>query len=99
MTITTDRLLSAVVLVIVAVLGALYLWPAGGLLAGGLGAFLLALPGLLLIWFREELSEKTGFARGIFRPAHPGLVAAFGWLFLVGLPGLFLFVVWRDALW
>jgi hypothetical protein len=98
MVITTDRLASLVVLVIVAVLGAMFLWPTGGPLAGGVVTLLIAFPGMLLIWFRDELSQ-TGFTRGVFRPTYPGLVAAFGWLFLVGLPALFMLAVWRNSLW
>jgi hypothetical protein len=49
---------------------------------------------LALIWFPEFLGGLTGWGTRapIDRPSPPGLVAAAGWLFLLGLPVLLLLV-------
>ena len=49
---------------------------------------------LALIWFPESLGDLTGWGTRapIDRPSPPGLVAAAGWLFLLGLPVLLLLV-------
>ncbi|MCA9023789.1 MAG: hypothetical protein KDA86_01120 [Planctomycetaceae bacterium] len=62
--------------------------PSLGILAGA--AFLLSLPGLLLIWYRGALSS-VGFKRGVFHKSPPMFVDVFGWLFLIGLPVIFLY--------
>ncbi len=59
-----------------------------GIVAGS--AVLLTLPGLLMIWFREGLSV-IGFDRGVLKDSPPLLIDAVGWLFLIGLPVLFLY--------
>jgi len=59
-----------------------------GIVAGS--ALLLSLPGLLMIWFREGLSV-IGFDRGVLRDSPPLLIDAVGWLFLIGLPVIFLY--------
>jgi len=51
---------------------------------------LLSVPGLIMIWFREPLSV-IGFDRGVLRDSPPLLIDFFGWLFLIGLPILFLY--------
>jgi hypothetical protein len=58
-----------------------------GIVAGS--AFLLSLPGLAIIWFRDALSV-TGFDRGVRRDSPPLLLDMIGWLFLVVLPIIFL---------
>jgi hypothetical protein len=59
-----------------------------GIVAGS--ALLLSLPGLLMIWFREGLSV-IGFDRGVLRDSPPLFIDALGWLFLIGLPVMFLY--------
>jgi hypothetical protein len=58
-----------------------------GIVAGS--AFLLSLPGLAIIWFREGLSA-TAFDRGVMRESPPLFVDVIGWLFLIALPIIFL---------
>lgn len=58
-----------------------------GIIAGS--AFLLSLPGLAIIWFREALSV-TGFDRGVLHDSPPLFLDVIGWLFLVALPVIFL---------
>jgi hypothetical protein len=53
-------------------------------------ALLLCLPGLAMIWFREALSV-TGFDRGVLRDSPPTMIDVIGWLFLLGLPVIFLY--------
>ena len=43
-----------------------------------------------MIWFREGLSV-IGFDRGVSRDSPPLLIDAVGWLFLIGLPVIFLY--------
>lgn len=53
------------------------------------GVLLLLVPPLALIWYSEELSEFTGYiGRGttIHQTSPEFLIAAFGWLVLLGLP-------------
>ncbi len=59
-----------------------------GTVAGA--AFCLSLPGLVIIWYREALSV-TGRDRGVFRQSPPKFLDVFGWVFLVGLPLIFLY--------
>lgn len=62
-------------------------------------AVCLSLPGLALIWFRDELGATPAFSRGAQRTSPPGLVGAFGWLYLVGLPALIIAsVLWGNEL-
>jgi len=58
-----------------------------GIVAGS--AFLLSLPGLAIIWFRDALSV-TGFDRGVMRESPPLFLDVIGWLFLIALPIIFL---------
>ena len=58
-----------------------------GIVAGS--AFLLSLPGLAIIWFREALSV-TGFDRGVLHESPPLFLDVIGWLFLIALPIIFL---------
>ena len=51
---------------------------------------LLSLPGLAMIWFREGLSV-TGFDRGVLRQSPPLMIDVIGWVFLVGLPAIYLY--------
>jgi hypothetical protein len=57
---------------------------------------LFALFGLMLIWFSEPLAEVACFSRGLPRPSPSGLIAVFGWIFLIGYPVL-LAVVTRTV--
>jgi hypothetical protein len=49
---------------------------------------------LALIWFPEFLGSLTGWGTRapVDQPSPPRLVAAAGWLFLLGLPALILFL-------
>ena len=49
---------------------------------------------LALIWFPEFLGSLTGWGTRapVDQPSPPRLVAAAGWLFLLGLPALMLFL-------
>jgi hypothetical protein len=58
-----------------------------GIIAGS--ACIASLPGLTIIWFRDSLSA-TAFDRGVMRESPPVLLGAIGWLFLIGLPIIFL---------
>lgn len=58
-----------------------------GIIAGS--ACLASLPGLAIIWFRDSLSV-TAFDRGVMRESPPVFLGAIGWLFLIGLPIIFL---------
>ena len=53
------------------------------------GMMILLVPPLGLIWFAEDLSEFTGYVGkgGTIDQSSPEfLIAAFGWLVLIGLP-------------
>ena len=53
------------------------------------GMMILLIPPLGLIWFAEALSEMTGYVGkgGTINQSSPEfLIAAFGWLVLIGLP-------------
>ena len=53
------------------------------------GMMILLIPPLGLIWFAEDLSEMTGYVGkgGTIDQSSPEfLIAAFGWLVLIGLP-------------
>jgi hypothetical protein len=87
---TKERIV-ALVVVVVKIVAALILSPVSrnlGIVAGS--AFLLSLPGLMMIWFREGLSV-TAFDRGVAHESPPLLIDVAGWLFLLGLPVLFLY--------
>ena len=92
MTLRLDKLISVIVFIVIAILGATSLNPFAGRLAGVGLAAMISLPGLALIWFAEPLGEQTCFARGMVRPSPPLLIEAFGWLFLLGYPALLLIV-------
>jgi hypothetical protein len=49
-------------------------------------ASVICIPGLVLIWFPEPLGEIGCFARGVVHTSPPALIAAIGWIFLVGYP-------------
>jgi hypothetical protein len=48
-------------------------------------ATIVALPGLVIVWFQNELSE-TGFARGVLHASPAFLVGLIGWLLLLAYP-------------
>jgi hypothetical protein len=89
LTLTTERVVALVVLVLNVVAAILYskVSQKVGIVAGS--AFLLSLPGLAIIWFRDALSA-TAFDRGVMRESPPLFVDVIGWLFLVALPIIFL---------
>jgi len=62
--------------------------------AFGLTVYVGALLPLALIWFPEFLGSLTGWGTGapVDQPSPPWLVAAAGWLLLLGLPALMLFL-------
>jgi len=67
----------------------------GGVTVRAVQAFVVLLIPLGLIWFPEELGSYTGsVSRGgkIDTETPPFLVSFMGWLFLVGLPVLGLFL-------
>jgi len=86
-TLTYDKLVAAVVCVVMLVFTGLY-YPIDSPVAGVAVASLLCIPGLALIWFCDDLAETPCFPRGIARTSPPALIAARGWLFLVGYPVL-----------
>jgi hypothetical protein len=52
---------------------------------------------LTLIWFPEFLGSMTGWGTWpVTRPSPPWLVAALGWLLLLGLPMLTLVLEWIN---
>jgi hypothetical protein len=86
---TKERIVALIVVVLNVGAALVYsrVSPNLGIIAGA--AFLLSLPGLAIIWFREGLSA-TAFDRGVMRESPPLFIDVFGWLFLIGLPILFL---------
>lgn len=54
---------------------------------------------LALIWFPESLGGLTGWGSRapVNRPSPPRLVAAMGWLFLLGLPVLVYFLAGNHS--
>lgn len=92
MTVTVARLLCVAAIIVLAVVGATVQNPFESCTGGGLLAVVIGLPGIVLIWYRAAPAETAAFARGVLRPSHPALVATFGWLYLLGLAVLFLFI-------
>ena len=87
------RILSALICVAY-VAGA---FAAGSLLLSQMAVVYLVLGGcLMLIWFPDEIGERTGYFAGncglVDRPTPRTLVAGAGWFFLVGLPLLLAFL-------
>jgi hypothetical protein len=90
MTMSASKLLSLLALVAsIGLLAACLPASSAGLLFAGciVGAL-----GLALIWFPAELAG-VGFQRGEFHESPAVLVAAFGWLFLLGYPILLLWLL------
>jgi hypothetical protein len=89
LSLTKERVLALVVVVINVAAALVYSRVSKnlGIIAGS--AFLLSLPGLAIIWFRDALSV-TGFDRGVLRESPPLILGAIGWLFLIALPIIFL---------
>jgi hypothetical protein len=89
LTLTTERVIALVVVVLNVVAAILYskVSQKVGIVAGS--ALLLSLPGLAIIWFRDALGA-TAFDRGVMRESPPLFVDVIGWLFLVALPIIFL---------
>ena len=83
MTMTLSRLLSLAVVALS--LGVIAVLSSSGEARGLPLAMMAAAFGLTLVWFPAELAE-TGFQRGVLHSSPPSLVAAFGWLFLIGYP-------------
>lgn len=86
---TIDKLVSVAVFAAVLILTAIF-YPVGSTIAAVVVASFFCVPGLGLIWFHEALAETPCFARGIECASPPALIAAMGWLFLIGYPA-FLF--------
>ncbi len=88
-TLTKERLVALIVVVLNVAAAVVYsrVSPNWGIVAGS--ALLLSFPGLAIIWFREALSV-TGFDRGVLRESPPLFLDVIGWLFLIGLPIIFL---------
>jgi hypothetical protein len=89
LSLTTERVV-ALVVVVVNVIAAIFYSKVSqklGIVAGS--AFLLSLPGLAIIWFRDALSV-TAFDRGVMHESPPLFIDVIGWLFLVALPIIFL---------
>jgi hypothetical protein len=89
LSLTKERLVALVVVVVNIVAAVLYSKVSQklGIVAGS--AFLLSLPGLAIIWFREALSV-TAFDRGVGRESPPLFLDVIGWLFMIAFPVLFL---------
>jgi hypothetical protein len=86
MAITKDKVLSLLVFAAMAVIVVTVLSEAAVPGIGVVIALLVSFGGLLLIWFAEPLAEVGPFSRGVPRPSPAGLIAVFGWIFLVGYP-------------
>jgi hypothetical protein len=91
MTITIDRIISLVVFAVVAAV-MLAFYPMGSASLSLVIASVICIPGLVLIWFPEPLGEIGCFARGVVHTSPPALIAAIGWIFLVGYPLLLAYV-------
>jgi hypothetical protein len=91
MTITYDRLVSLAVFAAVAVV-MLAFYPMESAVLSVIVATVICAPGLVLIWFPEPLGEIGCFARGVVHDSPPALIAAIGWVFLVGYPLLLAYV-------
>jgi hypothetical protein len=89
LSLTKERLVALVVVVVNVVAAILYskVSQKVGVVAGS--AFLLSMPGLAIIWFRDALSV-TAFDRGVRRDSPPLFLSVIGWLFLIALPIIFL---------
>ncbi len=92
MSFTLDRMLALLVMLVNGVLGAVLghfsesRWREAGL------AVLLSLPGLFVIWLRESLQDsELAFPRGVRNASPPGLLAFLGWLWLLGIPILYIY--------
>jgi hypothetical protein len=92
MAITKDKILS---LVVFAAVGIVVFTVLNATAMPALSVFvtlMFSLFGLMLIWFAEPLAEAACFSRGVPRPSPSGLIAVFGWIFLIGYPLLLAFV-------
>lgn len=92
MEVTPSKIL-ALVVAVASLLASSYFSPASG--PGAINSLpilmIVAALGLSLIWFPETLAD-TGLVRGVYARSPAGLVAAFGWLFLLGYPVLVWFL-------
>lgn len=91
MIIALDKMISLMVFAIVAVV-MLVAYPMGSFAVSLVVAVAICAPGLVLIWFPEALGEIGCFARGVAHTSPPALIAAIGWVFLVGYPVLLAYV-------
>ncbi len=82
--------LSLVIAFLVCLYAAAYLGHSENAKAGVIIAPISLLIPLALIWFGDELGESTRLAPPPVRKSPGWMVKAFGWLFLLGLIGLFL---------
>lgn len=89
LSLTKERLVALVVVVVNVLAANLYSKVSQklGIIAGS--AFLLSMPGLAIIWFRDALSV-TAFDRGVKHDSPPLFLSVIGWLFLIALPFIFL---------
>jgi len=93
MLITKTKIAALVVFLLVTTLALVVLQ---SLDAPGLGfcmAVAVSLLGLALVWLAEPLGEIACFSRGVPVPSPPGMIQAFGWIFLIGYPVLLTWLV------
>ncbi len=89
LSLTKERVVALVVVVANVVAALVYskVSQKPGMIAGS--AFLLSLPGLEIIWFKDALSV-TAFDRGVKQDSPPVFLGGLGWLFLIAAPIIFL---------
>ncbi len=86
-TLTYDKIAAAIIFVAVLTLTGLF-YPIDSPLIAVTVASIMCIPGLVLVWFSDDLAETPCFPRGVPRLSPPGFISAMGWLFLVGYPAL-----------
>ena len=91
MAISLDRIISLAIYATVATI-MLAFYPIGSMSMSLIVATVICAPGLVLIWFPEALGEIGCFARGVVHNSPPALIAAIGWVFLLGYPSLLAYV-------
>lgn len=87
---TKERVVAVIVVALQTIAATLFHKTETGPLAAAGWGVLCTVPGLVIIWFRESLSV-TGFDRGVLRESPPLMIDVLGWLFLIGLPVIFMY--------